>query len=254
MELDLGVWLGQYLWPLSRISAFVLAMPILGSRIVPMRIRLLFCLLLTAVAAPMLQNLPRCNPLSMECWVIVVQQTLIGLTLGFMMQILFQVANITGQLVATQSGLGFSSMMDPNTGVSVASISQFYTMLVTLLFLSMDGHLVLIDYLVRSFQVLPITRSWDIPFNQHVLLASGTWMFAASLLAALPAMAALLVVNLALGVMTRAAPQLNIFSVGFPITLMLGLLLIWLSLDSFAEQFRGLSDQAFAMLQEVVRT
>ncbi len=250
-EIDLGAWLGQYLWPLARIGAFLLSMPILGSRMVPLRIRMIYSLMLTWVALPFLQTVPRCNPLGLECWLIVVQQLLIGLAMGFCFQFLFQLFEISGQLIATQSGLGFSSMVNPDTGVSVATISQLYSMLINLLFLAMDGHLILIDYLIRSFQVLPIRDSYALGIHWPLLFQSGGWMLSSALLVAMPAIVALLVVNLALAVTTRAAPQLNIFSVGFPVSLLVGLLVLWLSLKPLPEQFRQLADQMFVMLQRI---
>ncbi len=251
-DLDLGAWLGQYLWPLARMGGFLMSMPVLGSRVVPIRVRMAFSIMLTVVAMPYVQDVPRCDPLGLLCWLVVVEQVLIGLAMGFCLQVLFQVFEISGQLVATQSGLGFSSMVDPSTGVSVASISQMYSMLVTLLFLALDGHLVLIEFAIRSFRVLPIQLGLNLPIRWHVLFQGGSWMFASALLVSLPALVALLVVNLALAVITRAAPQLNIFSIGFPITLLVGLLIIWLSLDQVPDQWHDLSIQAYDRLQQVL--
>ena len=248
-EVDIAAWVGQYLWPFSRISAFVFAAPVLGSQVVPARLRLLLCLLLTGIVASALSTLPRCSPLDLDTWLIVVEQTLIGLAMGWIMQLVFQALELAGQVVATQSGLGFSSLIDPNSGVSVASLSQLYVMLATLVFLSMNGHLVMIDYLFRSFAVLPVGRSPGLNLPWHDLLAAGGWIFSAGFIASLPAVVALLVINIALGIITRASPQLNIFSIGFSITLMLGLLAVWLSLRGFTALFSAMSDEVFARLQ-----
>ncbi len=252
-EVDIAAWVGQYLWPFSRISAFVFAAPVLGSQVVPARLRLLLCLLLTGIVASALPSLPRCSVLTLDAWLVVVEQTLIGLTMGWILQLVFQALELSGQVVATQSGLGFSSLIDPNSGVSVASLSQLYVMLATLIFLAMNGHLVMIDYLFRSFTVLPLGRSPGLDLPWADLLAAGGWVFSAGLIASLPAAVALLVVNVALGIITRASPQLNIFSIGFPITLMLGLLAVWLSLRGFTDLFSALSDEAFARLQHFLR-
>lgn len=249
---DISLWVGQYLWPLSRISAFVMTMPVIGSRIVPVRLRLTLCLMMTLALVPQLHDLPRCEPLGLQCWVLVAEQVLIGIALGFLFQIFFQIANLTGQIVATQTGLGFSSMMDPHSGVSVASVSQFYTMIFTLLFLAMNGHLVLVQYLFQSFEVVPIGGGGFWSLDVDALLRSVSWMFSAALLASLPAVVALLVINLALGVMTRAAPQLNIFSVGFPLTLLLGLLALWISLSGVGAGFQTMLSQAFELSQRIL--
>ncbi len=252
-DVDVAAWVGQYLWPFSRISAFVLSAPVIGSRVMPARLRLLLCLLLTAIVATALPELPRCRPLELDCWLVVAEQTLIGLIMGWIMQLVFQALELSGQLMATQSGLGFSSLVDPNTGVSVASLSQLYVMLATLLFLGMNGHLLMIEYLFHSFEVLPVglAPGLDMPWSE--LSRAGAWVFSAGLVAALPVVVTLLVVNIALGIITRASPQLNIFSIGFPITLLLGLLAVWLSLQGFVDQFNALNVQAFALLQNFLR-
>ena len=153
-----------------------------------------------------------------------------------------------------QTGLGFSSMMDPSSGFSVTSISQFYMMMFTLLFLAMNGHLVLFDYLFRSFTIIPLDGGGGWNLDMMYLVRLGGWMMAGGLLISLPAVVSLLVINLALGVMTRAAPQLNIFSIGFPITLLLGLLTVWLSMIGIEPVFHLLVDEAFDHFQHVLMT
>jgi flagellar biosynthesis protein FliR len=143
-------------------------------------------------------------------------------------------------------------MMDPMNGVNVAVLSQFYLMLVTLLFLAMNGHLVMIEVLVESFRTIPIGLQ-GVPMNGIVQIFSLlSWMFVASLMVALPAVTALLVVNLSFGVMTRAAPQMNIFSLGFPFSVVFGLLVIWVSLSGFLPQFQRMAEEMFAMLKSVI--
>ena len=139
--------------------------------------------------------------------------------MGFVIELLMQVFVIAGQLIAMQTGLGIATTVDPSQGASVVVISQWFLFMVSLVFLALNGHLVAIEILVDSFRTLPIGfESFSVNQFSSIVLWSG-WMLAAAVVISLPAMAALLIVNLAFGVMTRAAPQLNIFALGFPVTM-----------------------------------
>jgi flagellar biosynthetic protein FliR len=245
LQLDVAAlqhWLNQFLWPLMRISGFFMAAPVIGAQVVPPRIRLLLALLFTLAIAPTLRGLPTPDLLSPLSAVLVAQQLLIGVGMAFFLQILMHAFVMSGQLIASTMGLGFASMNDPVNGVTVAVVSQFYLMLATLLFLSFNGHLVMIDVLAESFRTLPV--GMDIGAGRlHTLAGWGSWMFGAALLMALPAVTALLIINCSLGVITRAAPQLNIFAIGFPLMLLLGLLIIWANLASVLPQMDRYSNE-----------
>ena len=168
------------------------------------------------------------------------------------MQILFQIGAVGGQIIAMQNGLGFAQMMDPVNGVNVATISQFFIISANLIFLSMNGHLLLFKMLLESFQNVPIGPH-IFPSTRFLDLASfGTWMFQGALLIALPAVVALLAVNISFGVMARVAPQLNIFAIGFPFTLMLGLVVLWIVFGGFAAQFTRFVYECVDMLRYLV--
>lgn len=254
LQLDIATlhaWVGQFLWPLIRISGFFLLAPVIGTQVVPARIRLMLALLMTLAVAPNLRDLPAVELLSPQAVVLVAQQLLIGLGMAFFLQLLIHSFVMAGQIVAMKMGLGFASLNDPVNGVIVTVISQFYLMLVTLLFLAMNGHLVMIDVLMESFRTLPVAadigggRLWS-------LVEWGSWMFAAALLMALPAVTALLIINCSLGVITRAAPQLNIFAIGFPLMLVLGLLILWANMASALPQFERYSSEALAAMRQWV--
>jgi flagellar biosynthetic protein FliR len=164
----------------------------------------------------------------------------------------FQAFVIAGQIVAVQMGMGFASMVDPTNGVSVAVIGQFFTMLVTLLFLAMNGHLVVFEVLVESFTTLPVGSGLDLTHIWELVGRLG-WVLGAGLLLVLPAITALLVVNVAFGVMTRAAPQLNIFSIGFPLTLVLGMVILWITLGDILNQYQPLAVEALQLLRSLVK-
>ena len=161
-------------------------------------------------------------------------------------------AVIAGQIISIQMGMGFASMVDPTNGVSAAVIGQFLTMLVTLLFLAMNGHLVVFEVLTESFTTLPV-GSGLVVNHFWELVGRLSWVLGASLLLVLPAITALLVVNIAFGVMTRAAPQLNIFSIGFPLTLVLGMGIFWIGMADILNQYQPLATDALQFLRDLAR-
>lgn len=223
---EIAAWLGSYLWPLFRIAAMIVAMPIFGSILIPVRVRLMLALAVTSIVAPVLPAAPAVDPLSLEAVLIILQQIIIGVAMGFAMQLVFNAVTTGGQIIAMQMGLGFASMVDPQNGTQVPVLSQLYLLLVTLLFLGFNGHLVMIEMIAESFTVLPVGADGLTRNGLWLLAGWGSQMFAGALWLALPAVASLLVVNIAFGVMARAAPQLNIFAIGFPVALMMGFVVI----------------------------
>lgn len=234
---ELEYWVGAFLLPLFRIGSFFMAMPIIGTQLVPVRVRLGLALAITLLLVPILPEMPVYDPLSLNTWLVILHQILIGALMGFALQFLFQSFIVGAQIIALQSGLGFASMTDPSTGVQVVVVAQMYSMMATLLFLAMNGHLVMMEVLAQSFYALPIGMGGfggDV-FMRVVL--SLSWLYMAALLMALPAMTALLIINLAFGVMTKAAPQLNVFAIGFPFTMLMGLVMHWIFLPAFYDHY-----------------
>lgn len=232
-DTEIGALVGSFLWPLFRVMGFFLASPVLGANFIPMRVRLVLSVAVSLMIAPSLSDIPAVPALSIQALLVVAQQILIGVALGFFMQMLFQVFILLGQLIAMQMGLGFASMVDPTNGINVAIVSTFYLMFVTMLFVLFDGHLVMIEVLAESFELIPVSgQSLDTDIYMR-LVNTISWVFSSALLLALPALTALLITNFAFGIMTRAAPQMNIFALGFPIALMFGLFIIWLTMANF---------------------
>ncbi len=218
------------LLPMIRVSGMFLSMPLLGAKYVPTLIKL-GLIVTISLALSQTASVPIAFELfSIQGILAVVTQLLIGILLGFVFQLIMQSFIIAAQLIAMEMGLGFASMVDPNNGVSVPIISQLYILFFSLLFLSMNGHLYLIEMLDASFQHFPVTESPLALLGLDKLPALGAVMFLNSIKIALPALVCLLIINLALGIMTKAAPQLNIFSIGFPITMLFGMVIIWLSI------------------------
>ena len=249
---QIGTWVASFLLPMFRIAALLMTMPIFGTTLVPTRVRLYLTLAITVVVAPVLPPLPEVQTLDLSALLLIAEQIIIGAGLGLALQLFFHSFVIAGQILSTQMGMGFASMVDPTNGVSSAVIGQFFTMLVTLVFLGMNGHLVVIETLIESFTTLPVGKG--VLVSNFWELANGLgWVMAAGLKLVLPAIAALLVVNIAFGIMTRAAPQLNIFSIGFPLTLVLGMVILWLSLGDILNQYQPLATQALQNFRDMVR-
>jgi flagellar biosynthetic protein FliR len=251
-DTQISTWVASFMLPLFRIGAVLMTMPIFGTTLVPTRIRLYFALAITVVVAPSLPPMPAVSALELSGLLLIAEQIIIGALLGFSLQLFFQAFVIAGQIISTQMGMGFASMVDPTNGVSAAVIGQFLTMLVTLLFLGMNGHLVVFEVLTESFTTLPVGSALLLNHFWEIAGKLG-WVLGAALLLVLPAITALLVVNIAFGVMTRAAPQLNIFSIGFPLTLVLGLVIFWVSLGDILNQYQPLAVEALQLLRNLAQ-
>jgi flagellar biosynthetic protein FliR len=251
-DTQISTWVATFMLPMFRIAALLMTMPIIGTTLVPTRVRLYLALAMTVVVAPTLPPMPEVHALDLSALVLIAQQIIIGAALGLSLQLFFQAFVIAGQIVGIQMGMGFASMVDPVNGVSVAVIGQFFTMLVTLLFLAMNGHLVVFETLIESFTTLPVGEGLVTGNIWQLVLRLG-WVMGAALVLVLPAITALLVVNIAMGVMTRAAPQLNIFSIGFPLTLVLGMGILWVTLGDILNQYQPLAVDALQLLRDMVR-
>ncbi len=230
---QLTAWIGAYFWPFLRIGAMLLVAPVFGARMVPKRVRLALGLALAVMVAPLLPAMPVVDALSPEGVLIEINQIVIGLAMGFALQLVFSALVTAGQTIAMSMGLGFAALVDPQNGIQVPVVSQFYLISSTLLFLVLNGHLHLIEMVVDSFRTLPVGIHGLPREAIYDLVVWATQMFAGALMVALPAVTSIMLVNLALGVITRAAPQMNIFSVGFPITLLGGFAIIILTMPGY---------------------
>ncbi|MCW8918228.1 MAG: flagellar biosynthetic protein FliR [Gammaproteobacteria bacterium] len=249
---EITAWIGTFLWPFFRIGSMFMVAPITSGQYVPVRARLMLSVAVTLVVMPLLPASPLIDPFSLVAITLILQQLLIGVAMGFILLLVFTAIVTGGQLIAMQMGLGFASMVDPANGQQVPVLSQLYLIMITLLFLVMDGHLVLIALLVESFQTLPIGPTgvdrdsfWAIAMWGNNLFSGAVWM-------ALPALASLLMVNIAFGVMARAAPQLNIFAIGFPVAIMVGYIVVLYTLPNIAPQFSVLLEQGFDLVQFLI--
>ena len=227
--------LASFLWPLFRILALIASAPILGNPSVPVRVKMGIAILLTLIIAPTIQQpLPQVDPFSGVGLMILAQQILIGAAIGMIMRIVFVAVEMAGEIIGLQMGLAFAIFFDPQNSSQLALIGRFLGIIASLAFLAIDGHLIMIALLAQSFNTLPIgPDGLTLPALNTVALW-GSEIFKSGLLLSLPVLTALLITNLALGILTRAAPQLNIFAVGFPITLSIGFVILALSIIFYA--------------------
>jgi flagellar biosynthetic protein FliR len=238
LEQFLGIQLSSFLLPMCRVAGMVMAAPVFGSRLVPLRIKAALVVSATFVVAP---TLP---PIAIDggwmlAGIVVLQETLIGVAMAMIVQMMFDALVIGGQTIAMTMGLGFAMLIDPQRGVSVPVLSQFFIIVGVLVFLALDGHLAMLRMLVDSFTVLPIGEVLSVQ-SLWWLVQWGSSMFVGAVSVALPAVISILVVNIAFGVMSRAAPTLNLFAIGFPTALLFGFLILLVNMNTIVSVFSGL--------------
>ncbi len=239
-----------FLWPMLRISALLLAAPLFSLDALTLRIRIMLALVVTFFVYPMVEW-PVIDPISANGLLQIVNQLFIGAMMGLMLQIAVAAIVVAGQTIAASMGLSMASMVDPNIG-NVPVISQFLVILGTLIFLGFGGHVIMISMIVDSFRTVPIGQFilGQVAFGKVV--AWSGMMFLGGVLLALPVMVSLLFINIGLGIVTRAAPTLNIFSVGFPASIAAGFIVLILSLESIGGRMQWLWMQAFSHAKDLV--
>lgn len=227
---QLSAWLALFIYPFARILALVASAPILGNRQIPARLKIGLSLLLTLIVAPTLAVQPGIEPASAPGLFVLLQQMLVGLAMGFTMRLIFTAVEMSGDIAGMQMGLGFASFYDPQHASYTPVIAQFLGIIAALAFLGLNGHLAMLSALSESFRAFPISAAPPSAAALHTLAAWGGSIFVYALQLSLPLLGALLITNMALGILARSAPQLNIFAVGFPITLAIGFAALALSL------------------------
>jgi len=227
-------WVNQTLWPMIRISAMFTVAPLFGSQTIPVRLRVAAAVVISVSLGPLLLHGPAPDPLSGVALARVASELLIGLSMGFILQLAFASLYMAGEMVATTMGLSMAQVTDPANGAPVPVLGQLFFMVGMLVFLALNGHLALLAMLFESFHVLPVGGGGLEGIHMRELAGWASEMFSSAVRVALPAVTALLAINVMLGVITRAAPQLNLFSFGLPITTLLGLAMLVLALPEIA--------------------
>jgi flagellar biosynthetic protein FliR len=229
-EAEVMAWITPLLWPFFRVLGLFTAAPVLSMRVIPRRVRVSLAVLIVVCAQPSLPVMPSVSVDSVEALMVIAQQVLIGLTMGFAARVVFAAIEFAGELVGLQMGLNFASFFDPMSGGQVTAVSRFYGTSAAWLFVVMNGHLMLTGAVLNSFETFPVSAQ-PLAFL-HVVQPQvwGAEVFKLGLWVALPVVSMLILVNMVMGLVARVAPQMNIFSVGFPVTLGVGLTGLWLTL------------------------
>lgn len=246
----LQTWIISLLWPLTRVLGVMTTAPIFSHNTIPNRIKLGIGIVFTMIIMPTLPPLPQFEIFSFQGLLILVQQLVIGLAIGFSMRLVFAAVDLAGQLIGMSMGLGFATFFDPQSQGQSTAVNQFLILLAMLIFLSLDGHLMIVTAMANSFITMPIAIGGS-GINPMKIALWGETIFSAGLLLALPVVAALLITNMALGILTRTAPQLNLFGIGFPITLSIGFLVLALALPGMLKPIENFIEQGISNMHQV---
>ena len=248
---DVSMWVGRMWWPALRVSGFVLTAPAASDTVVPGRVKIVLTLALAFLLAPLVQVPAGLSIFSAAGMLAAVLELLIGVSIGMVVQLAFEALIFAGQSISLTMGLGFATLVDPQRGAQVPVLGQMFMIFGTLIYLSINGHLMLLGALAESFHTLPIGAHVGQDFLMSVVLW-GARVFDTGLLIALPAVIALVIVNLALGVVTRAAPQLNLFGIGFTITLLSGFFVLLSGLDGIMSGIAALINSALMAVSDLI--
>ena len=249
---DVSMWVSRLWWPVLRVGGFALTAPALSETVVPGRVKIVLTVTLAFLMAPLVQVPAALSIFSGPGLLAAVQELLIGVAIGMVVQLAFEALTFAGQTVSLTMGLGFATLVDPQRGAQTTVLGQMFMIFGVLTYLAINGHLVLLGALAESFQTLPIGAAH---IDRNFLLSVALWgaqVFESGLLIALPAVIALVIVNLALGVVTRAAPQLNLFGIGFTITLMCGFFVLFAGIDGIMAGILSLINSALAAVTDLV--
>jgi flagellar biosynthetic protein FliR len=252
---QLNVWLTSFLWPFTRILALIASAPLLSHMAIPVRVKVGLAGFIALIVAPTIGAVPQVTVFSADGVLILINQFMVGAALGMTMQIAFASIDAAGEFIGQQMGLGFAMLYDPRQGGNAVVISRYLNTIAFLAFLIFDGHLQMISALVQTFQSVPVSanvlgsmthaRGWQ------AVATYGVSIFSTGLLLSLPVVAALLIANLALGILNRAAPQIGIFQVGFPVTMLVGFLLIQLMTPNLIPFFQRVFDSGIDQMGRV---
>lgn len=248
---ELSNWIGQLFWPLARILALFATAPVISERVVNSKFKIGLAVMVTWTLLPSLP-IAQLSLFSVEGFWLLIQQILIGVALGFTMQLAFAVVKMAGEVIGLQMGLSFATFFDPASRLNMPVLARFLDMLAMLLFLSFNGHLWLISMLADSFHTLPVSGD---ALNTHAFLsltqASGV-IFIQGIMLALPLITLLLTLNMALGLLNRLTPQLSVFAIGFPVTLSIGILTLGLMMPLLTPFCEHLFNEIFSLLSKIL--
>ncbi|WP_343520628.1 flagellar biosynthetic protein FliR [Sphingomonas sp.] len=254
--LGFGLSIEPQLWALLftmvRVGAAFVAAPVFGAVSVPLNVRIL---LTAAIGILSMNAVPIDAPgevFALATFVAVAAEVLVGLALGFILQIAFAAPLVASEVIGVSMGLSFATALNPQTGQSTPALGQFLTILLTLLFLAVDGHLVLVELVVRSYELLPPGQAWLAPGKLQNIALFGGYAFLAGLLLALPVGFLLLCLNIVVGMLSRSAPALNLFAIGIPASLAMGVLALLVGMPAMGDYMLVIVREALDAAQTLV--
>lgn len=250
---QLDAWIVAFLFPLARILGLLGGAPVFNNAAMPRRVRLMTGLAIALALVPALPPMPAVPAGSWIGLAILAQQVLIGYLMGFALRIAFAAVDIAGEMIGLQMGLSFAMFYDPQNAAQTPVVTEFFGLLATLIFLALNGHLLLLDLLAESFTLWPVSAEPFRAVGLGKLVSGAAMIFVAGVLISLPLVVALLIANIAMGVLARVAPQLNLFAVGFPVTMVAGFAVIGLSLPYFGAAVEAIFNQGFQLMRLVMR-
>jgi flagellar biosynthetic protein FliR len=245
-------WLWSLMFVMIRIGAAFVAAPVFGATAVPLQVRILLAGAIGVLVLRAQPIEPPAEVMALATLLMIVQEVLVGLALGFVIQIAFAAPLIAAEAIAGSMGLSFASAVDPQNGTSTTALGQFMSVIMTLLFLSLNGHLILADMVVRSYDSLPPGAAWLAPAQLQAIALFGSYVFTAGLLLALPVGFVLLCLNLIVGMLSRSAPSLNLFAVGLPASLLVGLVALAIAFPAMGDFMSGIVLEALATSERLV--
>jgi flagellar biosynthetic protein FliR len=242
-EAQLVAWISPILWPFLRVLAVFSAAPVFSSRAFPLRARIGLAFLIAYAAQPSLSSQSVVSIDGPQALGAVIQQVGIGLAIGFTVRLVFGAFELAGQVTGFQMGLGFAAFFDPSTSAQSSAMGRFYANMASLLFVALNGHLMVIMAVAHSFAAFPVDQNFLQALGTMKLYDLGADLFASGFWIALPVIAMLMFANLALGIISRVAPQMNIYAIGFPVTLTVGLIGVAATLPMLEQPFSALMER-----------
>jgi flagellar biosynthetic protein FliR len=243
-EAQLSAWYGMLFWPLVRVLAVISTAPLLSHRAVPLRAKVALGVAIALVLAPGVETPPLGNVLGGEGLALLGANILVGALIGFSVRLVFAAVELAGEVIGLQMGLSYAAFFNPASGQQQNPVSTFFSLVATLLFVAIDGHLMVLQALADSFRVVPLVATAPLPFDALAIARLGAETFALGVALSLPFLAVMLLTNVVLGVLARVAPQLNVFAVGFPLTLGVGLLALFMLLPYLEPPLRAALERA----------
>ena len=235
-----------------RVGAFLVSAPFFGGRMVPLQIRIVFSFCLGFWILGTLQFPDQNTLLGPKLILIVLQELFIGLTVGLVLNICFSAVSLAGEKIAATSGLAFASQVDPTGGGQSPVISQIFMIFLIVIFFSVNGHLIVLGLIYKSFELYPLGKFTSYGDLISAGLSASDILFKSAAAIVLPVVVVLLFVNIAIGFITKSAPQLNLFSFGFPMTLIGAFLILFYSVDAIAFAFKDLIQEIIDLVMSLL--